>query len=128
MIRVSVMAEDSLVVQAIAAILAQVIVPNVLQLTYLEPCMIYEAIRDPRSVLISVDEGQFRNETATMPDLIRTDSPLLVIMISLKSQNIHVFENYQLANPGMEHVVDLVRDLSRTYLKGKKEEVVTWAV
>jgi hypothetical protein len=128
MIRVAVMAKDSLLVRAIASILAAEIGPNVLRLTYLEPSTSYEVIRDHRSVLINVDEGEFRNETVAVPDPIRDDGPLLVIMISLKSRNIHIFESYPLANPEMEHVVDLVRDFSGTYLRNKNEEVVTWAI
>jgi len=126
--RVMVMAKDSFLVQAIASILAAEIGPDVLQLTYLEPSTIYEDIRDHRSVLINVDEERFRNETVTVLDLIRDDSPLLVIMIALKSRNIHIFESYQLANPEMENVINLVRDFSRTYLRKKKEELVTWAI
>lgn len=128
MIRVSVMAKDSFLVQAIASILAAEIGPNVLRLTYLEPSTIYEVIRDHRSVLINVDDGEVRNETITVLDLIRDDSPLLVLMISLRSRNIHIFESYPLANPEMEHVVNLVRDFSGTYLRNKNEEAVTWAM
>lgn len=128
MIRVLVMAKDSFLVQAIASILAEEIGPHVLRLTYLEPRTTYEVIRDPRSVLIDVDEGQSRNETVTVPDRIREDSPLLMIMISLKSRNLHIFESYQLANPGMEYVVNLVRDFSRTYLRKKFEEVMTCTI
>lgn len=128
MIRVLVMAKDSFLVQAIASILAEEIGPHVLRLTYLEPRTTYEVIRDPRSVLIDVDEGQFRNETVTVPDRIREDSPLLMIMISLKSRNLHIFESYQLANPGMEYVVNLVSDFSRTYLRKKFEEVMTCTI
>ena len=126
--RVMVMAKDSFLVQAIASILAAEIGPNVLRLTYLEPSTIYEDIRDHRSVLINVDEERFRNETVTVLDLIQDDSPLLVIMIALKSRNIHIFESYQLANPEMENVINLVRDFSRTYLRKKNEELVTWAI
>lgn len=128
MIRVLVMAKDSFLVQAIASILAEEIGPHVLRLTYLEPRTTYEVIRDPRSVLIDVDEGQSRNETVTVPDRIREDSPLLMIMISLKSRNLHIFESYQLANPGMEYVVNLVSDFSRTYLRKKFEEVMTCTI
>lgn len=128
MIRVLVMAKDSFLVQAIASILTEEIGPHVLRLTYLEPRTTYEVIRDPRSVLIDVDEGQSRNETVTVPDRIREDSPLLMIMISLKSRNLHIFESYQLANPGMEYVVNLVRDFSRTYLRKKFEEVMTCTI
>jgi hypothetical protein len=128
MIRVSVMAKDSLIVQAIASILAAEIVPNVLQLTYLEPRTTYEVIRDHRSVLIHVDEGEFRNETGTVLELIRVDGPLLVILISLKSRNIQIFESYSLLNPGREHVVNLVRDFSQNYLRKTNEEILAWAI
>jgi hypothetical protein len=119
MIRVSVMAKDSFVVQAIASILAEAIAPHMLQLTYLEPRMTYEAIRHPRSVFIDVQEGEFRNETVSVPELIGADNPLLVIIISLKSRNIHLFQSYQLTSPAMEYVVDLVKDISMANLNRK---------
>jgi hypothetical protein len=47
-----------------------------------------------------------------------------VIKFSLKSRNIHVFESYQLNNPKVERVIDLVRDFGRANLKKKVYEKV----
>lgn len=128
MIRVLVMANDSLLVDVVASILAVEIGPDVLQLAYQLPRNIYWAIRDPRSMLIVVDEGGPENESIKVPDSFRNDSPLLLIKASLKTMNIDIYEGYQLTRPGMEQVIELVRDFSGTYLRKKNEEVVTWAI
>jgi hypothetical protein len=127
MIRVSVMANDSILVDKIAAILAREIRLDVLQLTYRQPRNIYEAIRDHRSVVILIDEGDSDIESISVSDPKRVDCPLLVIKISLKSRNIHIFESYRLGRPGIEQVVRLVRDFCRTLLR-KREKNVTWAI
>jgi len=128
MIRVMVMANDSLLVDVIASILAVQIGPDVLQLTYRLPPNIYDAIRDPRSIVIVIDEGGSENEPIKVPDSFRVDSPLLLIKASLKTMNMDIYEGYQLTRPGMEQVIELVRDFSRTYLRKKNEEAVTWAL
>ena len=128
MIRVMVMANDSLLVDVIASILAVQIGPDVLQLAYRLPPNIYDAIRDPRSIVIVIDEGGSENEPIKVPDSFRVDSPLLLIKASLKTMNMDIYEGYQLTRPGMEQVIELVRDFSRTYLRKKNEEAVTWAL
>ena len=57
MIRASVMANDSWVVDTIASLLAQEISLDVLQLTYSLPCNMNEYIRDHDTVLIIIDDG-----------------------------------------------------------------------
>lgn len=123
MIRVVVIANNSLLVDVIASILAVEIGPDVLQLLYRLPRSIYEVLRDPRSVLILVDEGAPENSSIEVPDSFRDDGPVLVIKASLKTMNIDIHKSYPLTRPGMEQVIELVRDFIRTHFKKKAEDV-----
>jgi hypothetical protein len=119
MIRVLVMANDSLLADAIAATLAEEIDLDVVRLTRREL-----GKGDRHSVVIILDEEGTESDNITVSDLFRKDITLLLIKLSLKSRNIYVYESYQLSNPGIERVIDLVRDFGRTNLKKKVEEVV----
>lgn len=123
MIRVLVMANNSLLVDAIASILAVEIGPDVLQLRYRLPRNIYETLRDPRSVLVVVDEGESESDSIKVPESFRNESPLLMIKASLKTMNIELFKGYQLPGPGIEQVIELVRDFIRTYLRKKMKRL-----
>jgi hypothetical protein len=125
--RVSVMANDSILVDAIASILAAEISPDVLQLTYHLPGNAWEALRDHRSMLIMIDEGESELELLAPPDSF-TNNPLLVIKADLKTMNIDVHKSYPLLqNPGPDQVTRLVRDFHNAYLGRMGEEVMAWA-
>ena len=124
--RVSVMANDSILVDAIASILAAEIGPDVLQLTYHLPGNACEVLRDHRSMLIMIDEGESELELLALTDSF-TNNPWLVIKADLKTMNIDVHKSYLLKTPGAEHVTRLVRDFHKTYLGRMGEEVMTWA-
>ena len=79
----------------------------------------------PYSAVIIVDEGESKNESIKLVERVRDEITLLVIQVSLESQNIHVYESYQLNKPTLERVVNLVRDFSRIYLTKKNEEAMT---
>ena len=119
MIRVLVMANDSLLADVIASILAENIDLDVVRLTRRDL-----GKGERNSVVIIVDEGESEDEFATITDLLRDGVTLLVIKLSLKSRNIFVYESYQLTNPGIERVIALVRDFGKTNLKKKVEEEV----
>jgi hypothetical protein len=106
------MANDSLLADAITAILADEIDLDVVRVTRRDL-----GKGDPQSVVIVVDEGESEDETINVTDLFRAEITLLVIKISLRSRNIFIYESYQLNNPAMERLVNLVRDFSRTNLK-----------
>jgi len=125
MIRAMVMANNSILVDTVASILAQEIGLDVLQLTYREPRSKYAAIRDHRSIVIQIDDGDVENESFAVMDPVRNDVPLLVLKISLKSRNIHIITSCQLVHPETEQVADLVRDFRRTYLGRGNEVIVT---
>jgi hypothetical protein len=124
--RISVMANDSLLVDAIAAILAEEVGPDVLQLTYQLPCNAYGALRDHRSMVIVIDEGESEFELSKVPDTF-TNNPLLFIKAHLKTMNINVHKSYQLLNPRAEQITQLVRDFRTSYLGRIDQEVMTWA-
>jgi len=119
MIRVLVMANDSLLADAIASMLAEEIDLDVIRVTRREL-----GKGDRHSVVILVDEGESETESIKAIDLVRDEITLLVIKLSLKSRKIHVFESYQLNNPGIERVISLVREFGRANLKKKVEENV----
>jgi hypothetical protein len=119
MIRVIVMANDSLLADSIASSLAEEIDLDVVRLTRREL-----GKGDRHSVVIIVDEGESESEPINVNDLLRDDITLLVIKLSLQSRNIFVYESYQLINPSVERVIDLVRDFGKTNLKKKVEEDV----
>jgi hypothetical protein len=123
--RVSVMANDSLLVDAIASILAIEFGPDVLQLTYQLPCKAYETLRDHRSMLIVIDEGESEIEYIQAPNP-RLDSPMLVIKAVLRTMNIDIDKSYQMIESDVDHLTRLVRDFRRTCLGKMDEEVLTW--
>jgi hypothetical protein len=119
MIRVLVMANHSLLADSIASILAEEINLDVVRVTHRTL-----GKGDRYSVVIIVDEGESETELRKVTDLFRDDITMLVIKLSLKSRNIFVYESYQLNNPGMERVIDLVRDFGKTNLKKKIDDEV----
>jgi len=124
MIRVSVTAIDLFLVDSIASTLTQEIAVDVLQLTYWLSRNSYESIRDHRSVLIVIDDGESDAGSLQAPDTCREAGPLLLIRASLKAINLHIDQGYQLTSPPMEQATKLVRDFSRTYLRKINQEVV----
>jgi hypothetical protein len=124
--RVSVMANDAVLVDAIASILAVEISPDVLQLTYRLPGSVYESIPDRRSMVIVIDEGESEIKFLKGFDSVAA-LPLLVIKADLKTMNIDIHESYQLMSPAAELVTHLVRQFRRRHLGSMDEKVVSWA-
>jgi hypothetical protein len=85
-------------------------------------------IGDRYSAVILVDEEQDVNHSIRFTDLFDDDLALLLIRVSVQSRNIFVYESYQIDNPNMECMVDLMRDFGRTYLKKKVEALVKTGV
>jgi hypothetical protein len=118
MIRAMVLAINPFIVDSVANILAGELCLDVLQLTYRQPQHVYEAIRDHRSVVVDVDEGQAVDELVVMPAVpagVRIGDPLLLIRIALPSQGVRVFRSYPLANPQADVVVKLVKGCCKDY-------------
>ena len=114
MIHVSVMANDSLLADAITEILSAEIDLDVSRLTR------YELGKGDRySVVITVDEEGSESETINLSDLVQDGMTLLVILISLKSRDIYIYESYQMKNPEIERIIHLVREFGSANLNKK---------
>jgi hypothetical protein len=114
MIHVSVMANDSLLADAITEILSAEIGVDVSRLTR------YELGKGDRySVVISVDEEGSESETINLNDLVQDGMTLLVILISLKSRDIYIYESHQMKNPEIERIIHLVREFGSANLNKK---------
>ena len=119
MIRTLLMANDSLLADSLVSILARDTDIDIVRLT---PHELRKG--DPYSVVIIIDDGEYENEFYKAADLFGNHDTLLVIIISLKSRNVYVYECYQLVNPEMERLIYIVREFSRMDLKKKVEEDV----
>jgi len=117
MIRVLVLANQSLLEGFIVSALSQETDLDVVSLSHLELDR-----ADRYSIVIIVDEVEREKEAVDLGDLIRDDITQLIIRVSLTSRNIYVNESYQLINPQMEQMVSLVRDFSREHLTKNVEE------
>jgi hypothetical protein len=124
--RVSVMANDSRLVDAISSVLALELGPDVLQLTYQLPGKAYETLRDHRSMLIVIDEGGSEIEFSQAPHSC-SGNPMLVIKAVLRTMNIDIDKSYQMTDLDVDQLTRLVRDFRRTYLGKMNEQVLTWA-
>jgi hypothetical protein len=123
MIQVLVLANDSLLADTIVSTLSKEIDIDVVRTTS------QELKRGDRySAVILIDEEESESEPFWFTDLFRNDITLLLIRVSLKSRNIFVYESYQINNPTIERVVDLVRDFSQANLKKKVEDLMTISV
>jgi hypothetical protein len=119
MIHVLVLANDSLLADIIVSTLAKEIDIDVVRMRY------QELKRGDRySVVILVDEEESEDEPFWLDDLFRNGITLLLIRVSLKSRNIFVYESYQIHNPSVERVVELIREFGRANLKKKVEGLV----
>lgn len=127
MIRASVMANDSLVVDTVASLLSQELSLDVLQLTYCLPCNMNEYLRDHDTVLIIIDDGEANLAVHPVPLSGWNDGPLLLMQVSLKAIHLDVHQRHQLGDPRMEQVSALVREFSKSYLR-KIDETATWAI
>jgi hypothetical protein len=123
MIRVLLMANDSLLADSIASTLTAEIDLDVVRLTRREL-----GKGDRYSVVIIVDEEGSESRSVDLTRLLREEVTLLVILVSLNDRNIHVYETYQLNNPGIERIIDLVREFGRTNLKKKVEAAISLSV
>ena len=122
MIRILVMANDSLLADSIVSILEEEMDLGSALVSRREL-----GKGQPFSMVIIVDEGESENESIKAAELIRDEITLVVIQVSLESQNIHVYESYQLNKPSIERVINLVGGFCRAYLTKKNEGAMTWA-
>lgn len=120
MIHIVVMANDSILADSIVSILEEEMDLGAALVSRREL-----GKGQPLSMVIIVDEGESENEPIKAFELIRDEITLVVIQVSLESQNIHVYESYQLNKPSIERVINLVGGFCRVYLTKKNEGVMT---
>jgi hypothetical protein len=120
MIHLSVVANDPVLADAIASVLAEEVSLDEVWLTHREL-----GKGDHHSVVIIVDEGEPENESSKVADLFWNRTTLLMIMISLKSRNLYMYDCYRLVTPELDRVIHIVREFSRMNLKKKVEEDVS---
>lgn len=118
MIRTLLIANDSLLADSLVSILAGDTDMDVVRLT---PHELRKG--DPYSVVIIIDDGEYENESHKAADLFLNHNTLLVIIISLNSRNISVYERYQLVNPEMERVIHIVREFGRMNPQKKLKKI-----
>jgi len=113
MARILVMANDSVLADAIVSLLTEEIDMDVLRVTRREPRKIDQAIREHRSVVIIVEEGTSEDKLITASDLFRDHDRLRILTISPEKHHLHICETYQVPISGMAQLVNLVRDFSQ---------------
>jgi hypothetical protein len=117
MIRVLVIANGSLLADSIVSILSRQVDMKVIRRSRDELGQ-----REEYSVVLIVDEGMHESESIKLKEVIRSDKSLLLIRVSLESRIVRVDESYELVNPGMIDVINLVRDFNRKYSIGKADQ------
>lgn len=112
MIRVLIMASDSLLAQFIESALSQETDLDVFRVTRDEL-----GLRRDYSVVIVVDDGMSESESIKLKEIARDDVRRILIRVSVASKIVYVDESHQLNNPEMEELVELVRDFGRRNLR-----------
>jgi hypothetical protein len=115
MIRVSIIGDNLILVDAIASLLMAKIRPDVLQLTYSQPHQVDEAVHDHGSMVIVIDDGG-SDLGSLVPVSFEHDVPVLVIKVSLRSIDMDICESYLLVKPLVIPVTKVVIDFISTYL------------
>jgi hypothetical protein len=108
MIRVLVMATDSLLADFVVMALSREPDIEVLRVTRDEL-----GSRKEYAAVIVVDEEMDETESVKWKEFARQDKSLLLMRVSSINQVVSVDENYQLVNPGMEQIVGVLKEFDR---------------
>jgi hypothetical protein len=114
MIRVLLIADNTLLADGIESILVKEMDLDVLRLTHREPGKVDQAIRNQRSIVFIVEDGASNHESITPGVLFCNYGCLLMFTISPEKLYLHFSENCQIPFTGMKQVIDLVRAFSST--------------
>jgi hypothetical protein len=117
MIRVLILANDSLLAHFIESALSQQRDLAVFRGTRDEP-----GARRDYAVVILVDEGLAEDELIRLQEFMHEDAVWLLIRVSVNNRNVYVNESYQLFNPGMNQLIQLVREFNRAHLAEESGE------
>jgi hypothetical protein len=114
MTQILVIANDSLLADVIESVLAQDFGLDMLRLTHYKADTVEQAIRQHRSLVMIVEEGISDQVFFAKSGLFRDSDRVLMITFSPEKQNFQICMSYQIPNPGMAQMVNLVKAFSRT--------------
>jgi hypothetical protein len=115
MIRVLVMAESSLLADAIISNLAQDPNLDVLRIGQDHRSKLAEVIREDCAVLIVIEEGNSNYAFITANNLLRDFGCLRMITISSQEHHLHVCDSYDIPISGITQIVNLAKGVGREY-------------
>jgi hypothetical protein len=113
MVPVLVMANDSLLADAIVSNLAQETSLDVLRLTYQEQSKVQESIYKDCLVVIIVEEGKSNDASFTASELLRDYDCFRIITISSQKQHLRLCDTYQIPVSGVAQVIELAKGFKR---------------
>jgi len=113
MLRVFVLANESLLADAIVADLSQDTALDVLRLTQHDPSKVHQAIREEGAVVIIVEEGKSNDAIIIANDLLRDCGCFRMITISLQKHHLQIYDSYQMPISGMAQVIGLAKSFNR---------------
>lgn len=113
MVHVLVMANDSLLADAIVSNLAQETTLDVLRLTQQDPGKVHLAIHKDCLVVIIVEEGKSDDAFITANDLLRDYDCFRIITISSQRHHLRICDSYQMPISGVAQVINLAKGFKR---------------
>ena len=113
MIRVLVMANESLLSDSIVSNLVQDPALEVRRLAPHDPGQLPAGNHEEYYVVIIVEEGSSGPGSITVSDLLRESHSLRIITISAQKHHLHVCDVYELPVAGIAQVVHLAKGLNR---------------
>ncbi|HSL46880.1 MAG TPA: hypothetical protein VK897_25810 [Anaerolineales bacterium] len=119
MIRVLVLASDSLLGDAIVSNLVRDTSLEVSRLT--EQDLSRATTHADYSVVIIVEEAGQKNPSSTAENLLRNYSSVRIITISSQRHSLHVCDRHELPISGMKQVIYLAKSLDRQSLSEVRE-------
>lgn len=115
MIRVLVMAESSLLADAIESTLSREMDLEVVRLKYDDLSKVYQTTRKAGSVVVIVEEGKTNGTFAATNDLLPHRGCFRIITISSQNHYLHIFDGYQMPISGMAQVINLAKGVNREH-------------
>ena len=113
MVHVLVLANDSLLADAIVSNLAQETTLEVLRLTQQEHRKVQRAIPKDCLVVIIVEEGKSNDAFFTANELLQDYDCFRIITISAQKQHLRLCDSYQIPISGVAQVIDLAKGFRR---------------
>ena len=116
MVHVLVMANDSLLADAIVSNLAQEATLDVLRLTQDDTGQVYQAIQKDCLVVIIVEEGKSNDAFIIANEMLQYYDCFRIITISSQKHHLRICDSYQIPISGVKQVINLAKDFTRENL------------